>query len=318
MASNYDVGEALQEVQQTLQDMYLDKQFLTEDLGNAMLYTEGLPQTQSIKTQMFSAGAGPIVREWVGEKVFDEFRFFDWNVEVKEFASNFRIPQKYIRYDKSGFVKRVINSWISTQPTMVGDVIFDALVSNSGQGPVGFDGVNLISASHPFGPGGSTQSNLTSAAFSFAGYDAARVSMRSLRNELGKSFNAANVLVMAGPKNERTAKEVLNSDNRVIAVNNAGEESGTRVAAASAPNIYVGDSQLFINPKLVGDYEDYVYMIDTSTMPMLWIPGMPPTPVERTDMKDSNRFYNKMLEWSIEFDGVATAGWWPSIHAFIP
>lgn len=317
MADNYDLREALDEAQKTIEAFWLDRMELTEDVGSAMMYTESR-QTDSLKTKIHTVGPSAIFQEWQGEKQFSGNRIYNFEPELKVYHAGIALRRMDVRYDPSSIVDQMINRFLRTAPRGVGDTIFDALVSNSGEGPAGFDGVNLISTSHPHGPSGGTNSNKTTDTLSFSSYDAGMQAMQEHQNEKGQSFNADATLLMCGPKYRKTALEIAKATNRKVAVDNTGAEASSSVVdVTNVENVFQGEVDVFINKKLTGTQDDYAYLIDTSEMPMLWIVGREPEVIDKLDMRDDNRYFRDELLWSIEFDAVPTAGFWPSIYGFI-
>jgi phage major head subunit gpT-like protein len=127
---------------------------------------------------------------------------------------------------------------------------------------------------------------------------------------------------MVGPKNIDLAMEITKSSERLQLVTAAGvlDPTGSGVAAAAVPNVYAGgDMQVVLNPRLVGDYDDYCYYLDT-TKGAKPIGGFVMRDVEaheQTDMNADARFSKDEFLFSIEADLVFGAGAWQVAHAII-
>ncbi|MFQ5427184.1 MAG: hypothetical protein ACE5EV_08890, partial [Gaiellales bacterium] len=107
---------------------------------------------------------------------------------------------------------------------------------------------------------------------------------------------------------------------RLAAVDNSGAESGTRVAAASIPNVFGGgEMTLIVDPRLVGSYDDYCYYHDTTRgpKPIIGYELVAPRPVEQTQLDHEGRFLNGELRFSVEAYVVFAIGDWHTSYAII-
>lgn len=296
----------------------LGEVFDTRPPGNYDIFTEVIP-TDSEINEVDLIGAMPQVEEWVGAKAFRDMRAYKATATLKSYQKSLRIPFKKARYDQTGLIGRKISQFLA--PGGDGGSIYDfictaGLIANG----TGYDSVALFSASHPHGPAGATQSNTSATAFSFAQHDAVMQLGASLRDEYSEPFGIHYDTLMVGPKLQKLAMEVTQSKDRLVAVDNSGAESGTRVAAAAVTNVYGGGSmRLVVNPRLVGTYDDYYYYFDTSkgAKPVLLYEGRSPEGIEQTKMDDDGRFLNNELRFSVECDVVAAPGDWHVAYAGI-
>lgn len=292
--------------------------------GQYGVFSEEIP-TDSEVNEIDLLGAMPVMEEWVGPKTFKAIRAYSATATLKSFQRSLRIPFKKARYDRTGLIGRKISQFLS--PGGAGAAIYDkictdALIANTG---VGYDGVVVFSASHPHGPAGATQSNTSSTALSFAQHAAVIKAGASLRDEYSEPFGIAYDTLMVGPDLFPLAQEITQSKTRIIAVDNAGAESGTRVAAAEIANVYGEGSELYgggsmmlvLNRRLVGDYHNYYYYFDSrfGTKPILLYVGRAVEPHEQTQMDSEGRFMNNELRFSLECDVVPAAGDWHAAYA---
>lgn len=322
MITNQDI---LDTASTTFHAMF-DKAFAGAPPGVWATFTEKV-ETESEINEIDILGAMPVIREWKGAKIFRSIRAYSATAKLKSYESSLRIPFKKARYDRTTLVGRKIKQFMGVGGR--GSAIYDKICTDAliaVATTTGYDGVAVYSTAHPHGPSGATQSNRSSTAFSFAQHDAVMQAGPAIQDEYGEPFGVAYNQLMVGPKLAKLAMEVTQSKERVVAVANDGLEAGTRVAAASIPNVYGGsalftggDMDLIINPRLVGAYDDYYFYFDRNfgTKPVILYEGRAVEPHEQTQMDSEGRFINNELRFSLECDVVGAPGDWHGTFAGI-
>jgi phage major head subunit gpT-like protein len=287
-----------------------DEVFAAQPPGPWKLYTEEI-NTGSKVNELDILETMPVVREWIGSKVFQSIRASNLTATVKKYEKSFAIDRLDLAADKLGMIGRRISMFMSGDASTIYDKIcLETLVSNSGNGPTCYDGQALFSASHPRSSG-TTWSNKSTTAFSFAQFDTLVQAGASRTDDAGEPLRIAYDTLIVGPKLWKLAAEVTQSTERIAAVDNSGAESGTRVAAASIPNVYGGGSMtLVVDPRLVGTFDDYYYLIDSSRgpKPLVMFSFRSPTPYAQDGMESEGRFMEDQFRYSVEADFVVTAG----------
>lgn len=290
------------------------EKFGEADPGVYDRFTEIIP-TDS-ETNVFDfVTAFPQVEEWVGEKVFRAMRAYAFTITLKSYAKSLELDFKKVRYDRINFTGKAIKRFL-TGTSIYDKVMTDVLLSN----PVGYDGVALFSTAHPHGPGGTNQSNLlASTTWSRAVHRQVVVAGPALRDEEGEPLRVAYDTVMVGPSNVHLAQEITGSKQRVVGINNTGEEASTGVVAAGSVDNYLGnvlfrggEMDVVLNPRFVGSAAGRVLYVDSSkgAMPTLLLEGRKPESHEQTQMDSEGRFLKNKLRWSVEADIAGGAGLW--------
>jgi phage major head subunit gpT-like protein len=263
----------------------------------------------------------PVIKEWIGAKDFDSIRASYLQATIKKWHRSVEFDRLDVTADKMGMIGRRLSAFAAATSKDYDKICTDALIANG----TGYDGVALFSGSHPRGPANATQSNTTTSAFAAGTLETALVAGASLRDLNGETYGVSYDTLMVGPKLAKLARELTQSTERVIAVDNAGEETGTRVAATTIPNrlgleVYGGGQlTVVVNPRLVGTYDDYWYLFDTQLGPKplhLYVMRDPEL-VSQIQMDDEARFLLDKLRWSIEADVVAAPGAWQTAYAGI-
>lgn len=289
-----------------------DEIFTNRAPGPWSTYTEVLP-TGSKTNTLEVLESMPVVRRWVGPKVFNAIRSSYLSVDVLKYEKSFAIDRLDLDADKLGMIGRRIAQFMGGDGSEIYDKIcFETLVSNSGNGPTCYDGLALFSASH-VRSAGTTWSNKTTSALSFSVHDTIMQAGEARQDDNGEPIRTAFDTLIVGPKNRKTAMEITQSTERLAAVDNSGAESGTRVAASTIPNVFGGGSMtVVVDPRLTGTYDDYFYYIDSKIgpKPLVLFEYRAPEPQvpDNNSMGGSLRFALDQFQYSVEADFVVTAG----------
>lgn len=280
-------------------------------------YTEVIP-TDSVLNEVDVLETMPVIRRWVGEKVFQALRASKATARVVPYEKSFEIERLALAGDTLGIIGRRIDRFLGSDGGAIYDgITFAALVAN----PTCYDGVALFSASHPRGPSGN-QSNITTSALSHAVHDSIMTAGGSLRDENGEPLRISYDTMIVGPSNRRLGQEITGSAERVVGIAGDGtQDGGTRVAAATIPNVYGGgEMELVVDPRLVGSHASKVVYVDSKrgAMPIILYEFRKPEPQTQFDMSDEARFLFDKMRGSVECDVVAVAGAWQTAHLISP
>jgi phage major head subunit gpT-like protein len=274
--------------------------------------------TDSVLNETNVFGAMPVVREWIGQKQYQSRRAYTQTVRIKKYEQSTVLDRLDVQADRTGQIGRHIQQFVqSANETIYDKVVHDVAFSNSGNGPTGYDGVALLSGSHPHAAAGGTSSNLSSTALSFAQFDAVMQACAALKLENGEPMGIMYDTLIVGPKLQKIAKEITQSNERIIAVANDGLEAGTRVAAASIPNVFGGGQlKLIVDPRLTGTQDDYYYFIDSSksAKPFVLYEFRAPEAIDQFAMDSEGRFNFDEMRMSVEADFAVAAGAWQTIY----
>jgi phage major head subunit gpT-like protein len=266
--------------------------------------------------------AFPVVREWSGAKQFPDAQAASTTLTIKTYEASFRIKRLDLATDRTGSIGRRLQMFLQEQAYIYDKLAHEALVANA----TGYDGVSLIHASHPRGPAGATQSNTTTSALSFSTFETAMVAGASLRDANSEPLAINYNLLRVGPKLASVAREITGSAERVVGIDAAGvNDSGTRIAAATIPNVrgvqvFSGGSvSVVVDPRLVGTYDDYWYLVDTSrgAMPLVGYEFRSPEAISLDAMDGEARFETDYFKYSVECDVVFGPGAWQTIYGGI-
>ena len=294
-----------------------DELFVNRPGGAFQSYTEEVSiDTKTVEHDVFEAM--PVMRTWIGPKVFSDIRFTNQTFTVKQYERSFAIKRLDVVTDRTGMTERRISNFLTNPNSQIQDKIcFDYLVTN----PTGYDGSAIYSATHPRGPAGATQSNTTTSALGYTTFEDAMVSQSELRDENGESFQITPNVLRVGPKLLQIAMEVTGSD-KPLSMDSSGASGTTSsvVAATKTVNAWGGGKvDVVLDKRMVGTYDDYWFLDDTTqgAKPVILYTLRAPEPVEQTAMDSESRFNLDELRFSIEMDGMPAAGAWQPTFAGI-
>lgn len=282
------------------------------DVSAYTMWTRTTP-VNSKRMVLHSFGAGPTMRQWVGEKVFQTWRHYDITVDVKKYEKSIALDGLDVRNDPSGIIAQKLQAWFGTGGERdIGKVVWDSFTSNSGDGPTAYDGVSLFNTAHPHVNSGSGHSNKGTAALTVATYQTQRNAMRDFKDESGEYFGTNPTHMMVGTENETMARQIAQAVDRVVAVNASGvEATSSVVAAAPMQNIFRGEVDVIVNPKCGNDW--YLFdLSDPNRLPFGWMQNRAPELISKNRMEDEARFQRDEEQHSIEMDGSPYAGFWPA------
>jgi hypothetical protein len=207
-----------------------------------------------------SLGVVPAVEEIVGSRSFANLRAYLNSAAVKKYgpkALEFKIID--IENDPSGLIPAKLAEYARGSKNWLDAPLWSFLFGN----PTCLDASALFSTTHPFGAAGATWSNTTTSALSPATFYTGITAMASLVFENSEPAGYYPDVLMVGPDLEKMASDLCGPD-RIVPIAATGLEAySSAVAAATRTNFMANKIQVVINPRMIGTYNDYWYLIDT-------------------------------------------------------
>lgn len=214
----------------------------------------GAPQGVSANVG-FTDPLSPLRRYSPGEsREYAQMRAYGQTYGVKQIEKAMELARTDVELDPSGRVAGGLAEWVSREALLVDEDIWSEILSN----PTGIDGVAMFSDSHPYGPGGATQDNLTTSALSHGSFRAAIAAMRNFKREDGTPYGVNPTHLFVGADLESTALEVTGAD-RAYNITNAGAFDGTAnvVATGVQQNVMAGRCTVVVVPWIT-DAEEWI------------------------------------------------------------
>lgn len=167
-------------------------------------------------------GKMPGVREWLGDRQFNELRAGTFTIVNKHWENSLLIKKTDIADDRMGMYGPVMQDLAIEAAYHPDELFFTTMVN--GESTACFDGQFFFDTDHAWGASGSQSNDLTYAAATStvptaaefkAAFTAARVAMLKFVNDQGKLLNRPittglkNLLVIVNPDFEQIAKDAL-------------------------------------------------------------------------------------------------------------
>lgn len=284
--------------------------------GNWELYSAAESMTGTAFEYNFLSDL-PTARKWLGKKEYKATRANKHLIPVEDYEASTSVGKVDWLQNPKG-VGETLRKWLSGARGYVNKLVIEKFLL--GDTDTGYDGVSLFSTAHPNGPAGGTQSNRVTTTFSQAAYRTAKTAMRNFKGANGQPLGIRPDLILVGPAKEDIARDVLDAKDRVVAVDAAGLESGTRLAAASIENVVSADGVRIVVEPLIGGgsngagtaTDNMWFLMDSKLPPMIVATAQVPTPSDDTD-----EFLSGAAEYHFSIESQLAIGYaiWQGVYA---
>jgi phage major head subunit gpT-like protein len=231
----------------------------------------------STKSQTYGwLGKLPRVREWIGSRVIQNLSAKGYTIENKDWELTIGVDRNDIEDDNLGVYNPLFKELGNEMAIHPDEVVFGLL--SDGFSTECYDGQYFYDSDHE-GANGASISNVTDLALSPTSYGAARVAMKNLKDEHGKSLRINPSLLVVGPMLEDKAREILFKER----------------LANGEDNIYYKTADLLVIPDLKTDTEWHLLDTTKPIMPIIFQLRKRPEFVTKDNPDDDNVFMNKQF-----------------------
>ncbi len=211
-------------------------------------------------------GAMPGVREWLGDRKFNELRAANFTIANKLWEDSLLIKKTDLADDRMAMYGPVMEDLAVEASYHPDELFFTALVN--GESQACFDGQYFFDTDHAWGDSGTQDNDLTATAATGTiptaaefrtAFHTARAAMLKFKNDQGKLLNRpistglGNLLVLVNPDFEVIAKEALTA---TILSNNSNVVVDAPQIVSSA---YLTDTSKFYLFNLDGALKPFVF-----------------------------------------------------------
>lgn len=211
-------------------------------------------------------GNMPAVREWVGDRVFNELRGARFTITNKHWEDSLAIKKTDIRDDRLGLYSLPMEQ-MGVEAALHPDELFLTTLL-AGASTACFDGQYFFDTDHSWGDSGTQSNDLTynatdhtavTAAEFRAAYHAARKAMMQFKNDRGKFFTRpiskgmSNLLLLVPPELELAAKEAITA---IILGNNS--------------NVVLDAPRIVVTPQLTTATDFYLFDLGMPLKPFVF------------------------------------------------
>jgi phage major head subunit gpT-like protein len=311
--TNTDIAYGLAAVNTTWEEGATD--FFSGGMVGPMI--ELLTETYQSETEYMAhawLANDPAMSDWLGDRIVDMVRAYTFMTRMKPKQATLEFKRKEFAYDKLGVTLKKVQAFFQGARWNYDKHMHEKYASASGAGPTGYDGVALISASHPHGPAGATQSNSASTTVlshsALVTYDAV---MRLFRKENGESYGMTPSHLMVGANNAVKAKELLGIDRLLPFANTGIEAAAAVVGGVAKTNPFDGAMQLIVNQRETGYHWSILDLTKPGIRPFVMQENRFPEALSLDSMTDAPRWQRDVFQYSLEGDFEGDAGHWQSI-----
>lgn len=214
-------------------------------------------------------GPVPAVEEIVGTRQWANLRAYVNHVAVKKYGPKgliFRIID--IENDPTGMISQKLSDYLGQTADYLEAPLWSFFFGN----PTCIDTSALFATTHGYGAAGATWSNKSTNALSPAEFFTGISSMAALVYENNEPAGYYPDVLMVGPSNEKMADDLCGPD-RIVPIAATGLEAySSAIAAATKSNFISGRMKVVVNPRAIGTYDDYWYLLDTKRpAPPVWV-----------------------------------------------
>lgn len=258
----------------------------------------------------------PKMREWVGERVFNNLASYEQIVINKDWEDSLELDRNRVEDDQHGFFSATSIPMLAARAKKNPDYLLRDLL-RAGHSTPSYDGQNHFDASHPINkfPGSGvsgTQSNYYSSgkALNYDNLVTVRANMMSLKDESGEPFEVQPDLLVVPPQLGAQARALATAEYAPKAYGTPGSES----AATSQPNTMRGLFRVLELAELSADATTW-YMLDTTkaVKPMIHQLRRAPVFVSLIAPNDPKVFEIKKYRFGVDSREAAAFGpWWMS------
>ena len=252
-------------------------------------------------------GSLPTVKEWIGERKFEQLRAADYTLANKTWESSLLIQREDIDDDRLGMYGPVLED-LAAEATHHPDTLwFEALVA--GESTNCFDGQFFFDTDHAWGDSGTQSNDLTynvtdtaavTAAEFKAAYHQARSAMLNFKRDNGTFFQRptvsglGNLMVLVPTEMELAAHEAINST----------------LLGGGNTNVVLERPQIITSPHLTTATKFYLFHTGQSLKPFVFQARQP----LRRDMKGINDREFKDVKFMTDARyNVGYLAWWNAV-----
>ncbi|OVZ27773.1 head protein [Pseudomonas aeruginosa] len=239
----------------------------------------------------------PKMRRWIGAKHVKNIEAENYQLINEDFEATISVLRKHVEDDKVGIYMPQSKMMGFAASQLPDELVFEAV--NNGFTARCHDGRYFFDTDHSVG--GQSVSNKGSAPISNAnlaeaeaGFGAAKLAMRSLKDEEGLPLNVTPTTLLVGPALEDTARLLLSNDK----------------LADGSPNPYKGAAELLVDGRV--ESPTAWYLLDTSKpiLPFIYQPRSEPEFVAQVSDESVSVFYLNEYKFGVEARGTSGYGFW--------
>lgn len=177
------------------------------------------------------------MREWIGPRKMNDFRFRTLSVKNRDFENTIRINRDAIADEQIGLYGSLIAGLGTTSENLWDDLIFDALCTDQ----TWLDGKEFFDETRTYSDGMNKICNSSENELTYEEYTAARDKMMSYVGSMKRPLNVIPDILIVGPHFASTAQRIVTAKYM-------------RTTEGLVDNPMYGTAKLIVSTRLVGDH----------------------------------------------------------------
>lgn len=247
----------------------------------------------------------PKMRRWIGDKVIKALKAFKYTLSAEDFEATIAVKRKHMERDQVGIYEPQVKSAGVSAKEFPDELVYE--VVNGAFANKCFDGQYFIDIDHPVGNEGNVVSvsnkgtaplsNATKAAAD-ASFGAARLAMRSFKDDDGRNLNIRPNVLLVPPALEVTAISLMTHEK----------------LADDTPNPYRGMAEVVCDGRLSSATAWFLLDTTRPVKPFIYQETKAPHFVSQTNPEADDVFNRGEYKFGAEAEASAGYGFWQTAY----
>lgn len=239
----------------------------------------------------------PKMQKWIGEKNVKALEAYKYTITNDDFEATVEVDRNDFEDDNLGIYAPQAQMAGESAKQLPDEIVMDLV--NGGFSKQCFDGQYFFDANHKVGDAnvsnkGTKKLSADSSAAAEASFGAARVAMRKIKDNEGRSLNITPNVLLVGPALETTALKLRN--NEFLGANDA--------------NPYRGTFEVVVDARITSDTAWYLLDATKAVKPFIYQERKAPVFVSQTDPQADDVFNRKKFKFGAEARAAGGYGFW--------
>lgn len=241
----------------------------------------------------------PRMKKWIGDKVVKQLSAFGYSIVNDDWEATVEVDRNDIEDDNLGIYAPQAQMAGYSSKQLPDEIVFGLVAA--GFSSKCYDGQYFFDTDHPVGKNGAPVSNkgtkalsIASSALAQASFGAARIAMRSFKDDEGRPLNVNPNVLLVPPALEDIANTLMTTDRL---------EDGK-------PNLYKGAAKVVVDAHLTSDTAWFLLDTTKPVKPFIYQERKAPVFVQQTDPEADDVFSRRKFKFGAEARAAGGYGLW--------
>lgn len=279
--------------------------------GTYSLITRDVPASGSTNIEHIVLSLTGNYREWKGSRVINPLRAYSQQIDLKRWEDTIEVAVSDINAGNAS-VSMTLAQFASRAASHSNEIVWTEVLSN----PTCYDGVALLSNSHPNVASGYTTDNLTTNGLGFSEYKTGFEALRDMGDEAGKPLGCRATHLFTGPELEELAQQIV-GEPKPVGFANTGEPATSSVVQTELLKNYIGGGVTAVVEPFIRNSEWFLFDTSKAAMPMYCYKFSDWKHTVR-DSDDSDPVFNRdVVEYGLSAHLTPAAGAWQTCYGSV-